>query len=346
MKNTRRKMMSILGATALATVAMPSLAEDVVTLRLHQMLPEQANVPAHVLTKWMADVEEATGGSVKVEMYSAMTLGGTPPELYDQAVDGVADITWAVIGYSPGRFSETETFELPFMITTDAGRASKAFWKFAENHLIDDEMSDTHVLGLWMHGPGLIHSKDPIRSVDDLQGVKLRAPTRTTNMLFTNLGAEPIGMPVPAVPENLSKGVIDATVIPWEVTAPLKVAEIVHNHTTFPDHSLYVATMGLFMNKDRYESLTEEQQAAIDSVSGLEFSGFAGATMQEDDAPGLKIAQDLGNNIIDLSPEEIQSWMDASQSTVDDWIAEMNSEGFDGQALVDEAKALIEEFAE
>lgn len=341
MKKLTRKILSVIGATAIATtLSVSAFASDVVTLRLHQMLPPQANVPKHVLSKWMKDVEEATNGSVKVEMYSAMALGGTPPELYDQAVDGIADITWVVIGYTPGRFSETEAFELPFM-TTDAGSASKAFWQYAEKYLIDDEMSDTHVLGLWMHGPGLIHSKTPIRAVDDLKGVKLRAPTRTTNILFTNLGAEPVGMPVPAVPENLSKGVIDATVIPWEVTAPLKVAELVKNHTTFPEHSLYTSTMGLFMNKDRYESLTEEQRAAIDSVSGLEFSGFAGATMQEDDAPGLKIAQELGNNIMDLAPEEIEAWKEAAAPTIEQWIEEMNSAGYNGQELVDEAKALI-----
>lgn len=342
MKSTRRSILSFLGATALATtMAFSAAAEDVVTLRMHQFLPEQANVPAHVLLKWAADVEAASNGSIKVEMYSAMALGGTPPELYDQAVDGIADITWVVLGYTPGRFSEAEVFELPFMMT-DAGPASKAFWQYAEKNLIDDEMSDTHVLGLWMHGPGLIHSKDPIRTVDDLEGVKLRAPTRTTNMLFTNLGAEPIGMPVPAVPENLSKGVIDATVIPWEVTGALKVSELVQNHTTFPGASLYTSTMGLFMNRDKYESLSDEQRAAIDSVSGLEFSGFAGATMQEYDEPSHQIAIDLGNNIMNLSPEEVEAWKAATAPTIEQWSAEMNEAGYDAQALIDDATALIE----
>ena len=341
MKSMRHTILSFLGASAVATSLTVAASAKDVTLRMHQFLSEQANVPAHILKKWAADVEEASGGSIKVEMYSSMALGGTPPELYDQAVDGVADVIWTLLGYTPGRFSEAEVFELPFMMT-DTSATSKAFWQYAQKHLIDDEMSDTHVLGLWVHGPGIIHSKSAIRTIDDLKGLKLRAPTRTTSLLLANLGAEPIGMPVPAVPESLSKGVIEATVIPWEVTGALKVSELVSNHTEFPGASLYTATMALVMNKDRYESLTEEQQAAIDSVSGLEFSGFAGATMQAYDAPSRQIAVDLGNNIIALSEQEIEAWKTATAQTQELWAEEMNAAGYDGVALIEDARALID----
>ncbi len=345
MKTFRNSLTAIASAAALAAVALPAFAQEEVTLRMHQFLPEQANVPAHILKKWIDDVQSASDGRIKVEMYSSMALGGTPPELYDQAVDGVADIIWTVSGYTPGRFSETEVFELPFITHSDAEATSRAFWKYAQNHLVDDEMGDTHVLGLWVHGPGLIHSKDPIETTDQLSGVKLRAPTRTTTMLFTNLGAEPIGMPVPAVPENLSKGVIDAAVIPWEVVPALKVQELVKNHTTFPGNVLYTTTFIYTMNKDKYESLPDDLKKVIDDASGEAFSAFAGKTMEEYDAPGMKSAQEAGNNIIELSDEQIQAWKDASAPTVDQWIAEMNEAGFDGQALVDEATQLMDEGA-
>lgn len=342
MKTTRRSILSLVTATALTGLALPALAEDPIVLRLHQFLPAQANVPVHVLDVWAKNVEEASEGRIKIESYPAMQLGGTPPELYDQAVDGIADIVWTVSGYTPGRFPETEVFELPFMMT-NAEATSRAYWTMAQDTLVNDEMSDTHVLGLWVHGPGLIHSKDPVRETGDLQGVKLRAPTRTTNMLFTNLGAEPIGMPVPAVPENLSKGVIDATVIPWEVTSALKVSELVHNHTEFPGASLYTTTFIFTMNKEKYESLPDDLKAVIDDNSGLEFSAFAGKTMQDDDAPAREIAVNLGNNIIELTEDEVQAWKDASQATIDQWVEEVNAAGGDGAALIEQAQALIAE---
>ena len=93
-----------------------ALAQEV-TLRMHQFLPPQANVPAKVLIPWAKRVEEASDGRIKVEVFSAMALGGTPPQLIDQARDGVVDIVWTLPGYSPGRFPRAEVFELPFMMT-------------------------------------------------------------------------------------------------------------------------------------------------------------------------------------------------------------------------------------
>ena len=148
-------------------------------------------------------------------------------------------------------------------------------------------------------------------------------------------------MPVPAVPENLSKGVIDAAVIPWEVTGALKVTELVENHTTFPGNSLYTTTMGMVMNKDRYDSMPADLRAILDANSGLAFSGFAGAQMQADDEPSRQIAVDRGNNIIALSDAEIAAWKTAAAPTAQQWVAEVGKAGLDGQALIEEAKALI-----
>ena len=333
------RVMLVIIATLLASM---TYASDVITLRLHQFLPIQSTVPKNILSKWIADVEAASNGRLKIEHFGSMALGGKPPELYDQAVDGVADIIWTVAGYTPGRFPETEVFELPFMMTT-AEAASAAYWNIAQDTLINDEMKDTHVLGLWVHGPGVIHSKKPITSIDDLKGVKLRAPNRAINLFFSNLGAEVIGMPVPAVPENLSKGVIDATIIPWEVTPSLKVSELVKNHTMYPNNPLYTTTFIFTMNKDRYNALPDDLKVIIDNASGLEFSKFAGRQMQADDAPGLKIAQDLGNNIIELSDEDIQQWKTASLPTIKQWIAEMDAKGIDGAALIERAQSLMKE---
>ena len=316
-----------------------------VTLRMHQFLPAQANVPKHILDVWADRVEADSEGRIEVQRFPSMQLGGKPPELVDQVVDGVADIIWTVAGYTPGRFPRAEVFELPF-IMNDAESTSRAFWTLAEETMLDQDFRDLHVLGLWVHGPGVIHSKEPVESVDDLAGVKLRAPTRLTTQLFETLGATSIGMPVPAVPEALSKGVIDATVIPWEVTTALKVAELVDNHTVFGDAALYTTTFLFAMNTGTYEGLPDDLKAVIDANSGVEFSAFAGRTMQEYDQPARALAQARGNNVIVLSEEAVGAWREAAAATVDAWVAEADEKGLDGTALLARARELIDEGAD
>ena len=215
----------------------------------------------------------------------------------DQAIDGVADVVWTVVGYTPGRFPSTEVFELPFMVE-DARAASYAYWKMFETHMKDTEFKDVHILGTWVHGPGIFHTADPVEKPADLQGMKIRGASRMVNQLLEKLGAEPVGMPVPAIPEALSKGVIDGTTIPWEVTGALKVPELVENHTEFQGPALYNVTFVLAMNKGVYDGLPDDLKAVIDKDSGLDFSVFAGGTQADSDGPARQIAVDRGNNII------------------------------------------------
>lgn len=345
----RRTLMGLIGGAAVAAMATgfgatSALAQEV-TLKLHQFLPAQANVPKLVLDVWADNVEKDSGGRIKVERYPSMQLGGKPPELMDQAIDGVADIIWTVVGYTPGRFPSTEVFELPFMMT-DARAMSRAYWEMFEKHMKDTEFKDVHILGTWVHGPGLIHTADPVESPADLQGMKIRGGSRSVNSLLTKLGATPVGMPVPAVPEGLSKGVIDGTTIPWEVTAALKVPELVENHTEFTGKALYTLTFVLAMNKPKYDSLPDDLKKVIDDNSGLEFSVFAGGTMADADGPSRVIAEDLGNNIITLDAEQTAEWQKLAMPIYDEWIADMESKGKDGKALIEEAQMLIEKYSQ
>jgi len=340
---TRRTFMGAAAAVALAAIgAAPAFAQEV-TLKLHQFLPAQANVPKLILDVWADKVEEDSEGRIKIDRFPSMQLGGKPPELMDQAIDGVADIVWTVVGYTPGRYPSTEVFELPFMMT-NARAVSHAYWEMFEKHMKDTEFKDVHILATWVHGPGLIHSADPVETPEDLVGMKIRGGGRSVNALLEELGATPVGMPVPAIPEGLSKGVIDGTTIPWEVTSALKVPELVENHTEFTGKALYTLTFVLAMNKDKYESLPEDLQKVIDDNSGLEFSVFAGGTMADADDPSREFALDNGNNVITLDEEQTAVWRERAQPIYDKWVADMAEKGIDGQALIDEATALIEKY--
>lgn len=327
-------------AVAFGAMTVTSFAQEV-TLKLHQMLPPQATIPAKALTPWAEKVMADSGGRIKVELYPAMQLGGKPPELYDQAKDGVVDLIWTVIGYTPGRFPTTEAFELPFNMTTGEA-TSKAFHEFCEKHCAK-EFADVKVIAWHAHGPGLIHSKNPINKLEDMNGLKIRGGSRMINQLLEKLGATPVGMPVPAVPESLSKGVIDATTIPWEVTPSLKVAELVKNHTGFSGkNGLYTQTFVFAMNKAAYDKLPDDLKKVIDANSGIETAAMMGRVMDEGDKIGLAIAQKAGNNIITLDEAETQRWKDTAAPLVEAWEAEMAGKGIDGKALVAEARALIE----
>ena len=227
-------MLKQLAAAALvAGMAMVPLSAEVqaqdVTLKLHQFLPLRATIPARFLTPWIEKVQQESGGRIAVQHFPSMQLGGKPPELIEQATDGAVDLVWTVLGYTPGRFQRAEAFELPFIMTTGEA-TSRAFQEYAERHMAND-FPGLKVIAVHTHGPGVLHTKAPVNALADLEGMKLRGPTRVITGMLGKLGAVPVGMPVPAMPQALSKGVIDGTVIPWEITLPLKISELVENHT-------------------------------------------------------------------------------------------------------------------
>jgi TRAP-type C4-dicarboxylate transport system substrate-binding protein len=334
-----KKSSLVLAALAAVAMSATSFAQEV-TLRVHQMLPAQATIPAQAIEPWTKMVSEASGGRIAFELYPAMQLGGVPADLYDQAKDGVVDIVWTILGYTPGRFPKAEAFELPFLLTSGEA-SSAAFYKYVMENAAD-EVAETHVLALHTHGPGLFHSKDPITSLEDLKGMKVRGGSRIISNMLRLLGAEPVGMPVTQTPEALSKGVIDATTVPWEVTPSLRIAELVTNHTGFTsDFGLYSQTFGMFMNMDSYNNLPDDLKAIIDENSGLELSRQFGRVMDNGDANGLALASKAGNNILQLDATETARWVAAAEPTYAEWYKEMEAIGVDGPALVEKARALI-----
>lgn len=333
---------AFLGALAgAATIAMlPTAQAADVTLRFHQFLPPQATVPSKAIGPWAQKVEKESGGRIKVQLFPSMQLGGKPPELFDQAKDGIADIVWTVLGYTPGRFPKSEVFELPFF-SGDAEPASRAFQEYVQANAMD-EFKDVKLIAVHVHGPGLFHSRDPISKLEDLKGMKIRGGSRVVNIMLEQLGATPVGMPVPAVGEALSKGVISATTIPWEVVPALKVQQIVKNHTGFSgDKGLYTQTFAVAMNKAAYDKLPADLKKVIDDNSGIETAAMFGRAMDQGDKVGLGLTEKAGNKVIKLDAAETARWQRAAAGVRATWYKEVGEKGLDGPKLAAAAEAAI-----
>ncbi|MBV2358961.1 TRAP transporter substrate-binding protein [Thalassococcus sp. CAU 1522] len=327
---------------ALLAVAGTAVAAQDVTLRFqHFVSPNSAN-PKYFIEPWAKKVEAESGGRLKIEIFPFMQLGGSATAQYDLIRDGAIDGGWVIPGYTPGRFPEAEALELPFMVTKSAEEASKAAWLFTQKHLADD-FADVHLIAAHMHGPGIVHKTGPaIGTLEDFQGLKLRGPSRPATLLLDKLGATPIGMPVPAFPEALARGVVDGGVITWEMSPSLKLDELTDSHTDVAgDRSLYNLYFIWAMNKAVYEGLPADLRAVIDANSGFETSAWAGRAHDTGDAEGRTAMDEAGNEIAEMDADLSGQIEGLGAEVTEDWIAEMSARGLDGAGLVRDAREAV-----
>jgi TRAP-type transport system periplasmic protein len=335
------RRLCMLAAVCILAIS-PVAGAQVITLKVHHFLPTGSTTHAKMLVPWCERIERESAGRLKCQIYPAMQLGGTAQQLFDQVRDGVADIVWTLPGYTAGRFPVMEVFELPFM-TSDAEVASRAAWEFYEKHG-RHEFREVRPLAVHVHDAGYLHTRErQVRTLSDFRGLKLRAPTRQTNRLLAALGATPVSMPVTALADAMSKGVIDGAVVPWEVVPAVKVQEVARFHTeTDPNMpAMYTAVFLLAMNRNTYERLAPELKAVIDRSSGLALSGEAGRLWEEQKAPARKLALERGNTVYVVPASELAHWQKAAQPVITDWVADMNRRSLDGDALLADARALL-----
>ncbi|GAA3860237.1 TRAP transporter substrate-binding protein [Celeribacter arenosi] len=314
-----------------------------VTLRFQHFVSPASGSPMYFMEPWAEKIERESEGRIKIEIYPLMQLGGRAPDQYDLIRDGAIDGGWVIPGYQPGRFPEVEALELPFITAKSGELASIAAWEFTQKHLMDD-FADVKVLAAHMHGEGLVHKKGAaLTTIEDFKGLKLRAPTRTSTLLLDKLGATPVGMPVPAFPEALAKGVLDGGVITFEMAPSLKLDELTDSHTDVAgDRSLYNLYFIWAMNKAKYDSLPDDLKAVIDANSGLMASEWSGVAYDMGDEDGLVEIAASGNEIAVLSEEETAKIRALGEEVIAEWVAEMTAKGYPASALVQDARAAVD----
>jgi TRAP-type C4-dicarboxylate transport system substrate-binding protein len=329
---------------AAAAITLPAGAQEV-TLKVHHFWAPTAMPPSTLLQPWCDKIAKDSNNRMKCQIYPAMQLGGAPPQLIQQAMDGVADIVWTLPGYTAGRFPMMEVFELPF-ISRSATATSQAAWDYYTQYG-SKEFPGIKMLAVNVHDNGYVHTVNKqIKLMADFKGLKMRAPTRQTNKLLGALGATPVAMPLPALGDALSKGVVDGYLLPWEVIPSIKAHEFTkYDSETDPKaRALYTAVFTLAMNQAKYDSLPADLKQVIDANSGAALSKTMGSTWDASAPPARKLAVDRGNTFYVIPASELENWQKATANLADDWVKDVSAKGQDGKMLLQAATDLIKKY--
>ena len=331
----------LVAAFALVTAAATAAAQEY-RFQLHHFLSPRALAHTEMIAPWARRVETAADGRVAIEIFPAMSLGGKPPELVRQARDGVVDLIWTVNGYTPGLFPRTEVFELPTVFTGDARAANLAMHAMFEEHLAADYRG-LEVMFLHAHAGQALQTVDrEVRTPADAAGLALRIPTRTGAWVIEALGANPVAMPVPDLPQALARGVVDGALIPFEIIPPLQLQDRTGYQIEGEDGWRFgTTTFQLSMSRERWEALPADIQAAFREASDAAWWGEVGDIWAANDAAGLALAVEAGNRHVVLGEAETARFREVLAPVAERWIADMDDDGVDGAALVAEARARI-----
>jgi TRAP-type C4-dicarboxylate transport system substrate-binding protein len=275
---------------------------------------------------------------VKVNVFPGGTL--TPPQqIFDGVVSGISEVGQSVFAYNPARFPVMEGMDAPTGYQTSAGgtKALMEFYKLFK----PKELSQVHVCYLFAGGPSMIHSKTPIRNLEDMKGKKIRA-TGTSQRFVKALGAVPVAIPAPDVYDALGKGLVEGNLIAVEAMYNFKQYEVIkyttRNKKTYWQSSFYVA-----MNLNTWNSFPEDIKKTLTDLNE-EWALRTGKAWDADDQSTISKLEKLGHQFIDLPDAEQARWVNAAQTFYQEYIEYAKSKGLDGEGIAKEAKRLIEKY--
>ena len=329
-------------AGALVTLAFAGPVRAETELTLSSWLPPGHPIVKDMILPWGENVKKATNGRVTVKVLAKGL--GHPKIHYDIARDGLADVTYSVHGYTPGRFVMTKAVEFPFL-SDSAEALSVAYWRVHEKYFAKaNEHKDVKLLGVFTHGPGAIHNaKKDIKSVADMNGLKFRVGGGVVNDVAKALDTTPLLKPASKNYELLSHGVADGTLLPLESIKSFKIIKLVPHTTTVPG-GLYNVSFFLVMNQAKFDSLPKEDQDAILSVSGEAFAKLAGQAWDKVDQEGLAAMKEAGNTVLTADQAMIDDIAARTAKLESDWVAQATERGVDGAAAMAELRDIVKNY--
>jgi TRAP-type transport system periplasmic protein len=293
--------------------------------------------PAHALAPWVKQVEDATKGRVKIEVFPSQTLiKGV--DMWKGVRQGIADIGWCVQGYWPEQTPLSDVMSLPFLPLSTAEKSSEVLWKLYERFpAIQKEYSEIAPLVLYASSPNLLVSKKPVKALSDFKGFKFRVLGGPPTEMAKALGAVPTLIPMPDVYQSLDKGVVDGAAAPWEAIHAFRLYEVAKNYTEAP---FYGAYFSICANKQKIESLPKDVREQIMSVSGLAGAKFWGRNFFDTAEQAALERAKAGNyeiNRIVIPPDEIARWSKvAGEPLWNEWVKKNEVKGHkDARAILD-----------
>ncbi len=331
MKFSRKQVILsiVLVAAVVMWMAVPSWAaqEKQIKLRYASYFP-----PAHPMSKlseeWTKEVEKRTEGRIKITFFPGNTLS-PPMQTYESVVKGVADIGHAMQAWSPGRFPLTEVITLPLGLTSgyQATTLANAYYKKFQ----PKEFDDTKVMYFHGIGPGLVHARKVLSSLDQIKGLRLRV-NADQHGIVRPLGAIPVDLPITDSYDALSKGLVDGLLLPMEVLKGWRFAELVK--TTFVITSLgYTGPHYVVMNKDKWNSISKADQQIIEKMND-EWVEKHGRLWSELDKEAAEYGVQKGVKMVKATKEEEARVAEAMKPLLQEFIQAKKAKGLPAEEAV------------
>ena len=311
-----------------------------VELKLAHFWPANHVIETDLIEPWAAEINEATDGLVTIVSYPGETLLKSS-DIYDGVVSGIAEIGVSCFSYSPGRFPFCEVFELPGVTYLTSVSASKVAWEVIQEYA-PEETQDTKLLFVLSTGPGDIYSKQPVRTLEDMKGLEIRATGNSIRTLEA-LGAAAVNLSQAEAYDAISKGVVKANLGPDEVLKGWNQADITQYITKTP--FLYNTLFFVTMNSDAWNRLDEKTQNTIYDVSQKYYNEVALTLWDKQNEDALAWAQEeKGMEVIELPGDESARWLEALTPVQNDWVRSAESKGIDGASVLLRVKELAETY--
>ncbi|TNF19777.1 MAG: TRAP transporter substrate-binding protein [Rhodobacteraceae bacterium] len=342
MMNRRTALKTGAAGLAVAAIARPAFAEAEITLKMSNYLPPMHGFTTDFMVPFGEELTERTGGKVAVEVLDATTAFGKIDRQADQVRAGVIDIALGLNGIPRDRFVASSIMEMPFLVES-AGSGSRAMWELFKEGAFGGEYDNFHVLGLMVHNGGLIHTTNtPVRTLDDLAGLRLRTPSPAVSAMLEELGASPVGLPPSAIYENLQKGSLDGVITTWDLVGAIRANEILKYHT---DAAAYAAGFHILMNKKTYANLPDDVREVLDDMTGDALVAKMGDWWDAWDTRGREDAIARGNEIIAVDDETRAAWKARLEPMITGYLDGLKDKGVeDPLAIYQRAQELIAQF--
>jgi len=331
-----------LGLAALACAALAATAQAQTTLTMSSWVSPQHHLTSVVLAGWASNVEKATGGRVKFQMLPKHP--SAPPGTFDAVRDGLMDLSYVTASYTPARHLMPLMPELPGMgdsAEVNSVAYSRIYWKHF--HKVG-EYNGVKLIGVFTHGPGQMFTKKPVKTIDDIRGLKIRTGGGIAEAVANALGASAFVKPAPESFELLKSGVADGVFFPLESVISFKLDTVIAQATLFPG-GMYSSAFGFFMNQDKWAKLPKQDQDAIEKLGHESLARFAGKSWDAADQKGLEGLKKAGVPIVNADAALVAEVRKRSAPIIDDWIKKASAKGVDGARVLAEFREELKKVA-